>query len=229
MRKVLLQHFLKLQTSNVRNQCRQAGFTLIEMIVSLALFSIVVVVSVGALLMLVGTNNQLQGEQSVMTNLSFALDSMTRELRTGTAYYCFSMNSPLSGGGAVNLDALIGDAKNDCQNGNPSNLRYHGIIFKEAGDSITGNAERIAYYFDRQEGRIYRIVSSAAPESIVSSGIFIREAEFVVTGTRTVEEGGLNRDIQPTITVFIEAAEGTEVDAKPYYIQTTITQRSLDV
>ena len=62
------------------------GFTLIEMIVSLTLFSAVITIAVGAFLVLLAANKQLQEEQAVLTNLSFALDSMTREIITGTGY-----------------------------------------------------------------------------------------------------------------------------------------------
>ncbi len=78
----------------------QRGFTLIEMIVSLGIFSIVSTMTVGSLLVLISGNQQLQGEQNAMTNLAFAIDSMTREMRTGSSYVCvgqdgYESNDPL--------------------------------------------------------------------------------------------------------------------------------------
>jgi prepilin-type N-terminal cleavage/methylation domain-containing protein len=218
----------------------QFGFTLVEMIVSLAVFSIVVTVSVGALLVLVGTNQQLQGEQSVMTNLSFALDSMTREIRTGGAYYCESDSSNGSGSsifnGASNLDGLLKSGQilrtQDCSNGNPSNLRFHGLAIAEGGDSITAGSERILYYFDSSEKKIFRRVGGGAAESIVSSGIVIEELDFFVTGTEPQSAAvgpATPNQIQPSVTIFIKATEKGAVTNKPYYLQTTITQRTLDV
>lgn len=213
----------------------QSGFTLIEMIVSLALFSIVVTVAVGALLMLVGTNEDLQGEQSVMTNLSFALDSMTREIRTGTRYYCVSSSnySTLVPGG--NLEAL-GDDPNDvrdCASGGVSDPRFHGIAFLEAGDSITGaSVNRIMYVYDRQQGVILRQVGNNAPQSVVSSGLNIIEADIFVTGSEAVDVNDLTPNTtQPTVTILIEAEDAldTSTDPKSYYVQTTITQRTLDI
>lgn len=66
------------------------GFTLIEMMVSLAIFSVVAVIAAGALLRIVDSNRKAQSIQSAMSNLNFALESMTRELRQGTKYYCNS-------------------------------------------------------------------------------------------------------------------------------------------
>jgi type II secretory pathway pseudopilin PulG len=204
------------------------------MIVSLAIFSIVVTVSVGALLVLVGTNQQLQGEQSVMTNLSFALDSMTREIRTGSGYYCISdtSNVGLSNvfNGASNLDTELTSGEfprtQDCPTGMTANSFFHGIAIVEGGDSITGGSDRILYFFDKNKKQIFRRVGGGQPESIVSSGIVIEELEFFVTGTTPQRLGD---NVQPTVTLFIKAKEKDLPTAKPYYLQTTITQRTLDV
>lgn len=210
------------------------GFTLIELIVSLAVFSFVATIAIGALLMLMSASKRLQGEQSVMTNLSFALDAMTREIRTGTFYYCASGNSINTNSifnPIVNLDTLLGDQTNDCPNGANGN-RYHGVAFKEGGNSITAANERILYYFDPDAGKIYRRVGNGAAESIVSSGIFIKDLEFVVTGTQKLVNSSnvIGNDVeQPTVTIFIQAAETNDVTAKSYSLQTTVTQRTLDI
>jgi prepilin-type N-terminal cleavage/methylation domain-containing protein len=221
-------------------QTYKQGFTLVEMIVSLAIFSIVVTVSVGALLVLVGTNQQLQGEQSVMTNLSFALDSMTREIRTGGGYYCVSGSSNVFNNG-VDLDTELTSGGfplvQDCLSGNQNNSRLHGLAIVEGGDSITDASDRILYFFDNVEKKIYRRVGAGPAESIVSSGIVIEELEFFVSGSKpqsacpTPITAACRATIidQPTVTLFIKAKEKDIPTAKPYYLQTTITQRTLDV
>ena len=212
---------------------KQHGFTLIEMIVSLALFTFVITIAVGALLMLMASNRQLQGEQSVMTNLSFAMDSMTREIRTGTFYYCDSQGSTNGTNNIFNpsnnVDTILGDLYQDCENGNPSINKIQGLAFKEGGDSITGAADRILYYFDSSEGKIYRRIGGGAPQSIVSSGIKIKKMEFFVTGSKKLSLGGLNITDQPSVTIFIEASENGDATDKSYYLQTTVTQRTLDI
>lgn len=66
------------------------GFTLLEMIVALAIFSVVAVIAVGALVRVVGLNRRAQTLQSAMIDLSFALESMSREIRVGSTYYCLT-------------------------------------------------------------------------------------------------------------------------------------------
>jgi prepilin-type N-terminal cleavage/methylation domain-containing protein len=227
------------------------GFTLIEMIVSLAIFSFVITIAVGALLMLMSANKQLQGEQSVMTNLSFALDSMAREIRTGTFYYCES-KSNYSGTDNIfnsinNLDddRLLKDLSTnpttyyykDCPNGNSSSNQLQGLAFIEGGNSITKNNQRILYFFDKTAGKVYRRVGGGAAESIVSSGITIKNFEFFVTGSKKVSICGPDPSAaciatvgdQPAVTIFIEASESADPTAKSYYVQTTVTERTLDI
>lgn len=197
----------------------QAGFTLIEMIVSLTLFSVVVTVAIGALLMMVGLNDELQDEQGIMTNLSFALDSMTREIRTGTDYEC--VDNSIRGTDIDQRDQLV-----DCPNGN------EGIVFTEAGDSITGSDQKIMYFYE--DGQIFRQVGTQA-EPFTSSDIYIQSARFFVTGTEALLPlAGSNNEEQPTVTIQIEALRNEPVPGEPsdertYFIQTSVTQRALDL
>lgn len=213
-----------------RQEKYQSGFTLIEMIVSLAVFTTVIGISVGSLLILIGSNRQLQTEQTVMTNLSFALDSMTREIRTGVHYYCES--SPNTNGAnnifnpANNLDTILGETVNDCTNGRAGNQSLHGIAFSEGGDSITGGEDRILYYHDADDGKIYRRVGDGPAQSIVSSGIYVTDADFYVTGSEPLSN---NEETQSMVTIFIEARDINDPTNKAYKIQTTVTQRTLDI
>jgi prepilin-type N-terminal cleavage/methylation domain-containing protein len=65
---------------------KKQGFSLIEIMVSLAIFAIVVVVATGALLTTIDATKKAQATQTVLTNLNLALEGMTREIRTGSEY-----------------------------------------------------------------------------------------------------------------------------------------------
>ena len=64
------------------------GFTLIEIIVSLAIFSVVAVIAIGALVRVTSANRQAQSIQSGVNNVNFVLDTMSREMRVGTNFVC---------------------------------------------------------------------------------------------------------------------------------------------
>lgn len=72
---------------------RHKGFTLIELIVSLALFSMVMVVAAGAYLLMINLNRQTQALSFGINDLSFALETMARSIRVGTTYTCGTARS----------------------------------------------------------------------------------------------------------------------------------------
>ena len=69
------------------------------MLVSVALFSVIMVMALGALLSLSTADRKAQALKSTVDNLNFALDSMSRAIRTGSNYHCGS----LSGGDCTGL------------------------------------------------------------------------------------------------------------------------------
>lgn len=77
-------HFYSRQ-GNVKTK---SGFTLVELLVAVSIFSMVMLIVVSALLTMVEANRKGQAIASVMNNLNFALESMTRMARTGTDYRC---------------------------------------------------------------------------------------------------------------------------------------------
>jgi prepilin-type N-terminal cleavage/methylation domain-containing protein len=70
---------------------RRGGFTLVEMIVAVFIFSIVMIVASTAVITMLDANRKAQATKTVMNNLNFALDSMTRAIRVGTMYTCGAM------------------------------------------------------------------------------------------------------------------------------------------
>ncbi|MCR4333976.1 MAG: prepilin-type N-terminal cleavage/methylation domain-containing protein [Patescibacteria group bacterium] len=79
---------------------KNRGYTLIELIVSVGLFAIVMLLASGAYLIMIGINRQVQGIATGIDNLSFALETMTRTIRTGTEYGCPSVGVDCPSGGA---------------------------------------------------------------------------------------------------------------------------------
>ncbi len=65
---------------------RNKGFTLIELMVSVTIFAIVMVISMGAILTVVNGNKKNQTMQVAINNLNFAVESMTRSIKTGYDY-----------------------------------------------------------------------------------------------------------------------------------------------
>lgn len=215
---------------SVQSKPKNSGFTLVELIVSLALFSFVITICVGALLVLLGASQREQASQAILTNLGFALDSMTREIRTGYRYQCETV-------GDNQVDTVFDDQDdaaniNDtstCSQGAPGlSARNTAISFVEGGSSLTGGGSaRIAYIIDLNDETIYRrIGNSPARERIVSSGIRIVDGEFMVSGSDSLEDGDVD---QPSVTIYLQAVDATGGTDEVFTIQTTVTQRELDL
>jgi prepilin-type N-terminal cleavage/methylation domain-containing protein len=64
------------------------AFTLVEIMVSVAIFSIVMVAASAAYLNLIALDKQARSTNEVVDNLAFAIDSMARGIRVGTSYNC---------------------------------------------------------------------------------------------------------------------------------------------
>lgn len=63
---------------------KTSGFTLIELIVSLGIFSIVMVIATGSYLSVVSTTRNVQKSTKAVNNLATALTLMTNEIRNGS-------------------------------------------------------------------------------------------------------------------------------------------------
>jgi prepilin-type N-terminal cleavage/methylation domain-containing protein len=179
------------------------GFSLIEVLVSLSIFAVVVTIAVGSLMMLVTANAKARNLSAVMTNISYTLDAMTREIRMGSSYTCGKTAS---------------DPK-QCPSGSSV------FSFNEGGKSLTGvNGGRVAY--ELAGGVLTRkLLSSGAVLPMTDDSVQITRADFVLTG------GSQTDSESPTVTIYIEGTTGDTSDntSSTFHVQTTVVQQLLDI
>lgn len=185
------------------------GFTLIELMVSLTVFSIVMVVSIGTLLIMIDSNAKAQALYSSSVNLSFALDSMTRELRTGYKYYCSTATSSAS--------SPLPTGRSDCATGTPGVF----IAFTRERDGA-----RMGYQLNGAS--LEQKIDSGNWNKITSDDVIINAFEMSVTNTVTVDGGGNGE--QPVIDLRVRGYvnNGLDVDTD-FNIQSHIVERRLDL
>ncbi|MBI4132432.1 MAG: hypothetical protein HY474_02255 [Candidatus Sungbacteria bacterium] len=70
------------------------GFTLLEMVVSFGIFAVVIVTAIGAVIAISNAQVKAANTQNVQDNLRFALESMTKEMRTGRTFAPSGGNPP---------------------------------------------------------------------------------------------------------------------------------------
>ena len=193
-------------SSRGRRKSGKGGFTLVELIVSIGLFSIVMLISVGALLALTGANRKAQALQSVMNNLNIALDGMVRSIRMGSDY-----------NGSSNCTSNSGGPK-DCTGGTTV------FSFEPFGGNPTDPTDQWVYSYSA--GRIYKSVQGGAnPIALTSLEITIDSMKFYVVGT---QRGDTN---QPKVVVTMQGTAGaSNLKTKTTFrIQATAVQRLLDL
>lgn len=92
----------------IKHNTKEKGFTLIELMVSITLFSVVLVVTLGSIVTIADSNKKARSLMSVMNNLNFSIDSMTRSIKSGS----IGSTGGVTGGGncftteQINYDAV---------------------------------------------------------------------------------------------------------------------------
>jgi len=135
-----------------------AGFTLVELIVSLGLFIVVMMISTGAMLSLSDMSRKVQSMRIATDNLNLALESMLKEIRMGTVYHCDYTELPINitrDCGGENSIAFL------AQDGSTTVYRINGTVIERSKDgggtfsSITApeiNIQYLNFYVSGAEG-----------------------------------------------------------------------------
>ncbi len=194
-----------------KHSAGERGFTLIEMIVSVALFATVMLVCVGALLALVGANRKVHALQSVMNNLNVTLEGMVRAIRMGSGF---------DGSGACNGN-----------NGGPKDCTSGGtqFSFQPYGNGSSGTPT--VYRLNLTTKRLERSIAGGEFVPITSPEITIDSMLFYVVGSSRGCSTNPCDLTQPKVVMVIKGTAPI-VNSKSkttFHIQVTSVQRLLDL
>jgi prepilin-type N-terminal cleavage/methylation domain-containing protein len=207
-------------------QLQQRGFTLAELIVAVGLFAVVMFIATGALLSIVNLNKKSQAQQSAINNLSSTMESMVRNIRTGTSYHCEV--------GATYVAGSIytgGTNPNNCANPVGGNL----LAFKS--DDVTNAAfpnPVIAYAFDATNNTVLRCRQDPASGNCVFAPITAPEIKIQFLNF-DLQGSGNGDKIQASVRInlsgyaFVTSAASGDPRRVNFAIQTRATQRNLDI
>lgn len=179
------------------------GFTLIELLVSVAIFSVVVVIALGALLAMAEADRKAQTLKTIVNNLNFSLESMSRTIRTGYDYHCAASNGQdcVNGGSSLYFTGADG--------------RAYVYVFENSSGSACNQAAPV--------GCILRSVASSGLIPLTSPEVIIEDMKFYVLGSVRSDA------IQPRVTIILSGYVNFKDGQKSRFnIQTTVTQRIYD-
>lgn len=193
------------------------GFTLIEMMVAVAIFAIVMMIGVGALLSLSGANRRAQAINSVMQNLNAAIESMSRSIRVGTVYHCQS-------GAVPDVPSVLATPSSDGACGSSGGQL---IAFEPSGGSLADVNDQGVYRVNTATKQLERSkdsgatwVALTAPEvSIDSFTVYLLGAVPKSSGDTT----------QPRVLMTINGSAPVPGGETRFTIQASVTQRIIDI
>ncbi|MAG12317.1 hypothetical protein CL630_00710 [bacterium] len=192
--------FLNSKKQNTAKIHTKRGFTLIEMIIAVSLFVVVMVISMGALLSMIDANRKAQALRTVMDNLNFAVENVTREMRVGFDYHCGTFGDF--------------DDPRDCPLGGDTI-----IAFKDSeGELLIFKFEDGRIKKSENEGESF--LSITAPEITID----MNDSRFFVLGSQSGDM------LQPKVLMVVRGTAGlTDKVQTTFNLQTTASQRLLDI
>lgn len=179
---------------------KKNGFTLIELMVAVGLFALVMLLASGAYLLMIGLNRQAQGMATGIDNLSFALETMTRTIRTGTNYSC-GIDSGASG------DCLSGDTSFSVTNSSGKTVQYSllsDVIMQQTG--------------------------SDAPVPLTDPSVDVKSLVFYVSGALSYIASGNTDIQQPHVTIVVSGTVSLPgKPPQDFHVETGATMRGTDL
>ncbi|MEK7228162.1 MAG: prepilin-type N-terminal cleavage/methylation domain-containing protein [Patescibacteria group bacterium] len=208
----MIKQFSKLYKKN-QPTCvdRQAGFTIVELMVSLMIFIVVVLAAIGSLYTVNSASKKVQAMRSVLDNLNFAIESISRTVRTSNSVVCAgSLNSS----GDPNCPFA-------------SQIQNSMLLV----DSTVGVNELVEYRlgaYSNGNGTIQKRVQESGVwtnwVSLTAQEINIQNLSFYVDGASPF---GIDAK-QASVQVFIKGVATANGATSPFAVQTYISERATE-
>ena len=188
---------------------QKSGFTIIEAMISISLFLVVIMFGMNSLLSANVVHQKSQDMRSILDNLSFILEDMGRNIRTGYNYRCLISGDTLP---------FSVSPRRSCAEG-------LGIALESATGLTSDDADQWIYYMSA--GKIYKSTSGGAsyfqlnPDEIVLDAV----SGFSILGA----EAPTGNSQQPLVTIRLSGKITYKNVESPFSLQTSVSQRLVDV
>jgi prepilin-type N-terminal cleavage/methylation domain-containing protein len=192
------------------------GFTLVEVLVAIGLFSILVAIAAGGFVNALRTQRQVAALVTAQSNASLALEQMTREIRTG---YLFCDSTDPANPNTVNNNPVL---SMPCAS--------HCVV---SGDGDIWTCDLLDFYNAQSEdvdyslagGQLMRSANGGTAQSITGGTVSVSYLKFIIFGNIEGDQWA------PRITISMGVAPRSTDPAIANNIlnlQTTASAREID-
>jgi len=180
------------------------GFTLVELLMSLAIFTVITTLFISTTLVLMDLNRKAENTRTTLDVLDFVMTSMVKKIRYSHTYGY----SNAGGQACMTPDRVI--------NTDTDGL---SVSFGSMFSPVPG-----VRYWLSNSGAIMRSVG-ANNYTLTPSEIYVEKLCYYLSGKdRGVGDG------QPLVTIFVKGYTGNNVRGRaPFSLQTSVSQRSPDL
>lgn len=197
----------------MRRRAADRGFTLVEMLVTMALFSTVVVIAADIFMLTGRAQRKLYGLERTQADARFTLEAIVREVRTGRIDYAYyaGRGTPLA----------VPDAELALRDSTDTPIRFR--LSTSAAQCIDANSSPC----------LLVTVGSNSEQAITPRNVAVLSAKFFVSpgadpATFDPVTGTYAKNVQPHVTValVLESRGVRAAEQSTVYVQTTATSRS---
>ena len=198
----------------------RVGFTLVELLVVLGLFSGIATLALGSLFNVQSINAKLQTTQTILDNVNLSVSTISREIHFGSRFHC-----------VATLSTVIPRTRKSC----PKSAGGGSVLILKPSDAST-STDRVAFYL--QKGVLYKdeyYGGGTTTLQMTANDVFISSLVFYVNGAQTSDGsndvGGAQDYEQPSITLLISGKPNNQAvmaSSSEFNIQTTVSPTEID-
>ena len=199
---------------------KEKGFTLIEVMIAMGIFTILVTIGIGAVLDAIQQHHASENVRTVMDNLNFVMEDMARNIRLGQNIQCVASGETFP----VFVTPTDPVVPEDCAPGGTT-VAHSTIIFNdENGNHVmyqiapTVADPTIANIY-KLKGDVYGNRQLISPPEVA---INFAQSGFIVRGSLSTD------NTQPTVLIKLTGTVTYKGIPSAFSIETTVEPRGLD-
>ncbi len=201
--------------TNDKQKKYQKGFTIIELVVVLAVFLIIIGVVADVFISMVSSERRILAEQELLNQTSFAIEYMSKAIRMATKD---ASGNCLGQAGYIYL-------LTHCDTGNIC----HGVKFINQTDGNACQEFFLDSTTDPAKPALKEIKGNGTAKNILSDRLEIKYGKFIINGDSTLGFATGGDLIQPRVTVLLDVKTQLTGRQQEKIIQTTVSQRNLNL